>query len=65
MNFVELVAGVLGGLFVAGIVIGVLLVAVFPRSGRRRVRGYAAGADWREPPAPPEDDGKPSRWPGG
>jgi hypothetical protein len=58
----ELVAGVIGIFFIAGIVMGVLIVAVLPRLRHRR---YMNGGDWQDPPPPRDDDEKPSRWPGG
>jgi len=57
----ELVAGVIGIFFIAGIVMGVLIVSVFPRLRGRR---YMNGGDWRELPPPRDDDEGPSRWPG-
>lgn len=60
MTGFELVAGVIGIFFVAGIVMGVLIVAVFPRWRGRR---YMKGGDWRELP-PPRDDERPPHWPG-
>ena len=56
----ELVAGVIGIFFVAGLVMGVLIVAVLPRLRGRR---YLNGADWQDPP-PPGDDERLPRWPG-
>jgi hypothetical protein len=57
----ELVAGVIGIFFIAGIAMGVLIVMVLPR---RRGRRYMNGGNWRELPRPPDgDDEKPPRWP--
>jgi hypothetical protein len=57
----ELVAGVIGIFFVAGLVMGVLIVAILPRLlGRRR---YLNRANWQDPPSPGDDE-KPPRWPG-
>jgi hypothetical protein len=56
----ELVAGVIGIFFVAGIVMGILIVTVLPRSRGHR---YMKGGDWRELP-PRDDDEQPPRWPG-
>jgi hypothetical protein len=58
----ELVAGVIGIFFVAGIVMGVLIVTVLPRWRGRR---YMNGGDWNE--LPPRDEGEwpPPHWPGG
>jgi hypothetical protein len=58
----ELVAGVIGGIFVGGIVIGVLLVAVFPKF-RRHELTYLDGAGWQEPPPARDDDLRPPTWP--
>ena len=58
MNFFELAAGVVGALFVAAIVVGFLIVEVLP-GGRKHMDG-----NWQEPP-PRDDDGGPTRWPGG
>jgi hypothetical protein len=57
----ELVAGVIGIFFVAGLVMGVLIVAVLPRLRGRR---YMNGGDWQDRSLPPEDEEKPPRWPG-
>jgi hypothetical protein len=57
----ELVAGVIGIFFVAGIVMGVLIVTVLPRW---RGHKYMDGGDWPELPPPPRDDERPRRWPG-
>lgn len=60
MTGFELVAGVIGIFFIAGIVMGVLIVMVLPRRpGDRSMNG----GDWRELPPRPEDDEKPPRWP--
>jgi hypothetical protein len=56
----ELVAGVIGIFFVAGMVMGVLIVAILPR---RRGRKYMNGYEWVE--LPPPDGDRPPRWPGG
>lgn len=61
MTGFELVAGVIGIFFVAGIVMGVLIVSVFPRWRGRR---YMNGGDWRELPPPRDDDERPPHWPG-
>jgi len=59
----ELVAGVISIFFVAGIVMGVLIVAVLPR---RQGRRYMNGGDWQELPPRNDDDERPppSPWPG-
>jgi hypothetical protein len=57
----ELVAGVIGIFFIAGIVMGVLIVTVFPWW---RARKYMNGGDWRELPPPRDNDDGPQRWPG-
>lgn len=60
MSGFELVAGVIGIFFVAGIVLGVLIVTVLPMwrgRGRRRRGG------WYELP-PRGNDERPTRWPG-
>jgi hypothetical protein len=57
----ELVAGVIGSFFVAGIVMGVLIVARLPRL-RCRSR-YLHGDGWQELPYR-DDDEWPPRWPG-
>lgn len=58
MTGFELVAGVIGIFFAAGIVMGLLIVAALPRlRGRRDMHG-----DWREPRY--RDDERPRRWPG-
>jgi len=73
MGGFELVAGVIGIFFVAGIGVGVLLVIALPlfrrggpggrgRGGRSR-GGYHNRDDWQEPPGPGEYGGPP-RWPG-
>jgi hypothetical protein len=59
MNFFELVAGVVGNLFVAGIVVGFLIIGVLPGDGRRDMDG----GDCREAPPPRDDEQPPSRWP--
>lgn len=60
MSGFELVAGVIGIFFAAGIVMGFLIVGVLPRlRGRRDIHG----ADWREPRY--RNDERPPRWPGG
>lgn len=61
MNFIELAAGVIGNFMVAGIVVGVLIVAVLPRE---RGREHMSGTDWRELPPYRDDDDGPPRWPG-
>lgn len=61
MSGFELVAGVIGIFFIAGIVMGVLIVAVLPRWRGRR---YMKGGGWREIPPRNDDDGRPPRWPG-
>jgi hypothetical protein len=62
----ELVASVIGIFFVAGIVMGFLIVAVLPR---RRGRRYMDGGPWQElPPRTDRDDDErppPTVWPGG
>ena len=68
MGGFELVAGVIGIFFVAGIGVGVLLVIALPlfrRGGRggRGGGGHRNQDDWREPPRP-GDYGGPPRWPG-
>jgi hypothetical protein len=64
MTGFELVAGVIGIFFVVGLVVGVLLVISLPQLRRyRRARKYMKGGDWKEPPAPDEDEGP--RWPDG
>lgn len=60
MTGFELVAGVIGIFFIAGIVLGVLIVMVLPRWHGRR---YMNGGDWRELPPPRDDDDLPPRWP--
>ena len=60
MTGFELVAGVVGVFFVAGIVMGALIVMVLPR---RRGRRYMKGGDWYELPLR-DDDERPPRWPG-
>ena len=65
MTGFELVAGVIGIFFFAGIAMGVLIVAVLPRWRGRR---YMSGGDWRDLPSARggrEDDESPPRWPGG
>ena len=66
MTGFELVAGVIGIFFIAGIVMGFLIVAVLPR---RRGRRYMNGGDWQElPPRNGHDDDErppPPSWPGG
>lgn len=64
MTGFELVAGVIGIFFFAGIAMGVLIVAVLPRW---RGRQYMSGGDWRDLPSARggrEDDESPPRWPG-
>jgi hypothetical protein len=39
MNFFELAVGLIGNLFVAGIAVGFLIVAVLPRRGGPQLRG--------------------------
>jgi hypothetical protein len=56
----ELVAGVIGIFFVAGIVMGVLIVTVIPMWRGRR---YINTGDWHELPHR-DDDAGPTRWPG-
>jgi hypothetical protein len=60
MNFFELAAWIVGSFFVAGIIVGFLMVEVLPEAGR----GHADGGDWRELPPPRDDDHGPPRWPG-
>ncbi len=60
MTGFELVAGVIGIFFVAGIVMGVLVVSVLPRWRGHR---YMNGGDWHELPSR-DDDERPPRWPG-
>jgi hypothetical protein len=58
----ELVAGVIGVFFVAGIVMGALIVTVLPRWRGRR---FMSGGDWDELPPPRDDDElPPPTWPG-
>jgi hypothetical protein len=60
----ELVAGVIVIFFLAGIVMGVLIVAVLPRWRGHR---YMSGGDWQELPSrrgDRDDDENPPRWPG-
>jgi len=57
-----LVAGVIGIFFVAGIVVGVLIVTVLPILRGRR---YMNGGDRYELPLPRDDDDGPPRWPSG
>jgi hypothetical protein len=55
----ELVAGVIGIFFIAGIVMGVLIVALLPRwRGSRSMKG-----DLRELPPRNNDERRPPRWP--
>ena len=74
MSGFELVAGVIGIFFIAGIAVGVLLVAGLPslrfmwramlqrlRYGRR----YMDGGSWQELPPPRDGSRKPPRWPEG
>ena len=61
MTGFELVAGVIGSFFAAGIVAGVLIVIVLSMSRGRR---YMNGGD-RDELLPPDDDMRPPRWPGG
>jgi hypothetical protein len=58
---IELVAGVIGMFFAAGIVAGVLIVAL-PRVWRRQRFQRPPDGWWREPPGPGGDE--PPRWPG-
>ena len=60
MSGFELVAGVIGIFFVAGMVMGVLVVTVLPRWRSRR---YTNDGDWHELP-PRDDDEMSPRWPG-
>ena len=62
MSGIELVAGVIGMFFAAGIAAGVLIVAL-PRVRRRRRYDRNPDGGWREPPGPGVDG--PPRWPGG
>ena len=63
MTGFELVAGVIGIFFAAGIVMGILIVTVLPR---RRGRRYMRGGDWHElPPRRDDDERPPPTWPGG
>jgi hypothetical protein len=56
----ELAAGVIGIFFVAGVVVGVLIVAILPSwRGRRSMND-----GWHDLP-PRDDDMRPPRWPGG
>jgi hypothetical protein len=68
MSGFELVAGVIGTFFVAGIAVGVLGVIALPQLRRIwrgwRGRGYMNGGGWQKPPAGRDGDGKPPRWPG-
>jgi hypothetical protein len=60
----ELVAGVIVIFFLAGIVMGVLIVTVLPRWRGRR---YMGGGDWQELSSrrgDRDDDENPPRWPG-
>jgi hypothetical protein len=73
MHNIEVIAGILGVFFLAGIIMGMLLVVVLPlikiqlksfheglRSRvSRRKRKYMDGGDWQEPEPPREDDEKP------
>jgi hypothetical protein len=61
MTGFELVAAVIGIFFVAGIVMGVLIVTMLPMWRGRR---YMRGGDWYERPLPPNGDERPPRWPG-
>jgi hypothetical protein len=55
----ELVAGVIGIFFIAGIAMGVLIVAVLPRwRGSRSMK-----SDFPELPPRNNDDPRPPRWP--
>ena len=59
MNFFELAAWIVGSFFLAGIIVGFLMVEVLPEDSR----GHTDGGDWRELPPPRDDDGPP-QWPG-
>ena len=61
MTGFELVAGVIGIFFVAGIAMGVLIVTVLPMWRGRR---YMRGGDWQEPLSSHRDDRTRPRWPG-
>jgi hypothetical protein len=58
----ELVAGVIGIFFAAGLVVGALIVTVI---SRRHGHRYVNGGDWHELPLPHDDEDGPPRWPGG
>ncbi|HEX9041146.1 MAG TPA: hypothetical protein VF838_08965 [Trebonia sp.] len=64
MNGFEVMASIIGALFVVGIVTGALLVTVVPRVRRRQASEYSDGAGWREPPERGADDEKLPWWPG-
>lgn len=64
MNGFELVAGVTGVFFAAGIVVGALIVLALPQVRCcLRARRQPGGAGWQEAAAADEDGGPP-RWPG-
>jgi hypothetical protein len=66
MSGFELVAGIIGIFFGAGVVVGGLLVIALPlfQRGRRGGVRYMNGAGWQDPPARRDDDHMPPRWPG-
>ena len=68
MSGFELVAGVIGIFFVAGIAVGVLVVIALPQLRRIwrgwRGGGYMNGGGWQQPPAGRGDDERRPRWPG-
>lgn len=57
----ELAVSILAAFFVAGIVAGVLLVTM-PRRPPGQGQWYQDGPDWKEPPAPREDDEESAWW---
>ena len=57
MNFFELAAGVVGNFFVAGIVVGFLIVEVLSGGSRR----YMDSGGWRELPLRCDDEQRPPR----
>jgi hypothetical protein len=59
VDFFELAAWIIGSFFIAGIIVGFLVIEVLPEGGRR----HTDGGDWREVPPRRDDDG-PLRWPG-
>jgi hypothetical protein len=69
----EAVATVIAAFFGFGIAMGVLIVVALPvfrhhgderRRRRRNRRRYLEDRNWREPPSPYDDEGKPPAWPG-